>query len=341
MVENDNYILYDKKFIENCILEIENFLFLNNKKFTEINELNPSLQELCNFLKKYILDHDFFLNISSINDIDSSISGNIKEIIKRIRYLQKITYNTNSSKDVQHEEELKNLQQLIKATNNILLRFQLLSLKAVEMQSIEYKNFYDALSAVSKLNASYDNFKNNLAILNSNYESALEDLKLLNKGIQETALSKHFSYESEKLKESASSWLRCSILLFIFLIAFSIWFFDTRNYIASENLVPSIIYRFPIFIILGAALFFCLKQYSNIIKASHEYEYKYVLSLSYFNYKNEVSELKDSDTSPILLYLMLNSIVSNPLNNKLHEQNSNDSNIKQLLEILCKKIPPN
>ena len=122
---------------------------------------------------------------------------------------------------------------------------------------------------------------------------------------------------------------------------FQYGFFDTRNYIASENLVPSIIYRFPIFIILGAALFFCLKQYSNIIKASHEYEYKYVLSLSYFNYKNEVSELKDSDTSPILLYLMLNSIVSNPLNNKLHEQNSNDSNIKQLLEILCKKIPPN
>lgn len=72
-----------------------------------------------------------------------------------------------------------------------------------------------------------------------------------------------------------------------------------------------LIHRLPLFMILVWYTWFCAKQFSYYKQICDEYEYKYLLSMSYLSYRNEANVLKGITGDGALLVTLLDSVIKN------------------------------
>lgn len=72
-----------------------------------------------------------------------------------------------------------------------------------------------------------------------------------------------------------------------------------------------LIHRLPLFMILVWYTWFCAKQFSYYRQICDEYEYKYLLSMSYLSYRNEANDLKGITGDGALLVTLLDSVIKN------------------------------
>lgn len=75
---------------------------------------------------------------------------------------------------------------------------------------------------------------------------------------------------------------------------------------------PNIFFqRIPLFMIWIWFTWFCAKQFSYTKQVCDEYEYKYVLSMSYLSYRNEAKNISDGDENEAIIVSLLDSVIKN------------------------------
>ena len=92
----------------------------------------------------------------------------------------------------------------------------------------------------------------------------------------------------------------------IFVVAYIV--FVSSKDVSYINIISK---RMPLFMILIWFTWFCSKQFSYTKQICDEYEYKYLLSMSYLGYKNEAKEMGDEEQSKALLITLLDSVIKN------------------------------
>lgn len=69
--------------------------------------------------------------------------------------------------------------------------------------------------------------------------------------------------------------------------------------------------RIPLFMIWIWFTWFCSKQFSYTKQVCDEYEYKYVLSMSYLSYRNEAKNISDGSDNEAIIVSLLDSVIKN------------------------------
>jgi len=69
--------------------------------------------------------------------------------------------------------------------------------------------------------------------------------------------------------------------------------------------------RVPLFMVLIWYTWFCAKQFSYYKQICDEYEYKYLLSMSYLSYRKEAQELSGGKDDNVLIVSLLDSVIKN------------------------------
>ncbi len=82
--------------------------------------------------------------------------------------------------------------------------------------------------------------------------------------------------------------------------------------ISANYLEPSMFFqRIPLFMIWIWFTWFCSKQFSYTKQVCDEYEYKYVLSMSYLSYRNEAKNISDGNENEAIIVSLLDSVIKN------------------------------
>lgn len=106
-------------------------------------------------------------------------------------------------------------------------------------------------------------------------------------------------------------WLFCTFIGMCCILTIS---FELYNIVIEPNkpFNPNMFAkRFPLFMILIWFTWFCSKQFSYYKQICDEYEYKYLLSISYLSYRKEAQELGGAKENNVLLVSLLDSVIKN------------------------------
>lgn len=106
-------------------------------------------------------------------------------------------------------------------------------------------------------------------------------------------------------------WLCCTFIGMCYILVTSFELFNMIIKPSTEFDPNSFAKRMPLFMILIWFTWFCSKQFSYTKQICDDYEYKYLLSMSYLSYRNEVKEMCEGEECKALVVKLLDSVIKN------------------------------